>query len=222
MITETMVAEKLLEIKAVSLNPNEPFVWTSGIKSPIYCDNRLILGYPELRKEVAKGLTGLIESHFPEVELIAGTATAGIPHAAWVSDLLSLPMCYVRSSSKGHGKKNQIEGPVQTGQKVVVIEDLISTGKSSIQVANVLKEAGCRVLGIVSIFTYQLIEAEEACREANVPYYSLSNFSTLIDTAVKKGYLTEDNVAFVMKWRENPKEWGISTCYRLTKNVEHD
>lgn len=208
MNTETMVAEKLLEIKAVSLNAKEPFVWTSGIKSPIYCDNRLILGFPQLRKEIAKDLAELIETYFPKVELIAGTATAGIPHAAWVSDLLGLPMCYVRSNPKGHGKKNQIEGPFLPGQQVVVIEDFISTGKSSIQAAKILKEANCQVLGIASIFTYELIEAEEACREADVPYYSLSNFSTLIDTAVKKGYLTVDNVTFVKKWRENPKVWG--------------
>jgi len=208
MNTETIVAEKLLEIKAVSLNAKEPFVWTSGIKSPIYCDNRLILGYPQLRKEIAKDLAELIETYFPKVELIAGTATAGIPHAAWVSDLLGLPMCYVRSNPKGHGKKNQIEGPFLPEQQVVVIEDLISTGKSSIQAAKILKEADCQVLGIASIFTYELIEAEEACREADVPYYSLSNFSTLIDTAVKKGYLTVDNVTFVKKWRENPKVWG--------------
>lgn len=201
------VAETLLEIGAVSLNPNNPFVWTSGIKSPIYCDNRLILGYPEIRKEIAKGLCSLITEHFPDVEIIAGTATAGIPHAAWVSELLHVPMCYVRSSTKGHGKKNQIEGPIKSGKKVVVIEDLISTGKSSILAANVLKEAGCQVLGIVSIFTYELSEATNLCQEAEVPYYSLSNFSTLIATAVDKGYLTKDDMSSVLKWRENPKQW---------------
>lgn len=201
------VAETLLEIEAVSLNPNNPFVWTSGIKSPIYCDNRLILGYPQIRKEIANGLCRLITEHFPDVEIIAGTATAGIPHAAWVSELLHLPMCYVRSSSKGHGMKNQIEGPITNGKKVVVIEDLISTGKSSVLAANVLKEAGCQVLGIVSIFTYELDEAAYLCQAAKVPYYSLSNFSTLIATAVDKGYLTKEEMSLVLEWRENPKQW---------------
>lgn len=204
---DKMIAEKLLEIKAVSLNVDEPFVWTSGIKSPIYCDNRLILSYPSLRKIVAEGLASLIKSHFPDVEIIAGTATAGIPHAAWVSDILDLPMCYVRSSSKGHGKKNQIEGLIEKGKKVVVVEDLISTGKSSVQAAIALKEGGCEVLGIVSIFTYQLKEADEACQKAGFQYYSLSNFTTLIKIAEEKGYLHEDDVQYVLKWRQNPTEW---------------
>lgn len=204
---DKMIAEKLLEIKAVSLNVDEPFVWTSGIKSPIYCDNRLILSYPSLRKIVAEGLASLIKSHFPDVEIIAGTATAGIPHAAWVSDILELPMCYVRSSSKGHGKKNQIEGLIEKGKKVVVVEDLISTGKSSVQAAIALKEGGCEVLGIVSIFTYQLKEADEACQKAGFQYYSLSNFTTLIKIAEEKGYLHEDDVQYVLKWRQNPTEW---------------
>ena len=204
---DKMIAEKLLEIKAVSLNVDEPFVWTSGIKSPIYCDNRLILSYPSLRKIVAEGLASLIKSHFPDVEIIAGTATAGIPHAAWVSDILELPMCYVRSSSKGHGKKNQIEGLIEKGKKVVVVEDLISTGKSSVQAAIALKEGGCEVLWIVSIFTYQLKEADEACQKAGFQYYSLSNFTTLIKIAEEKGYLHEDDVQYVLKWRQNPTEW---------------
>lgn len=204
---EKFIVEKLLEIEAVSLRPDEPFVWTSGIKSPIYCDNRLILWFPELREKVAGALCGLIEERFPDVELIAGTATAGIPHAAWVSHFLGLPMCYVRSGSKGHGKKNQIEGLVETGKKAVVIEDLISTGKSSVNAVKALKEHQCEVLGIVSIFTYGLEQAKKACREEGIPYYSLTNFSALIDIAAEKGYISEENKEFVLKWRENPAGW---------------
>ena len=140
------IAESLLEIKAVTLSPNEPFTWASGIQSPIYCDNRLTLSYPDIRKKIATGLTNIITEKFPETELIAGTATAGIPHAAWVSDNLELPMCYVRSKAKGHGKGNQIEGKAEKGQKVVVVEDLISTGGSVITAVQALRESGCDVL----------------------------------------------------------------------------
>ena len=150
------IAESLLEIKAVSLRPNDPFTWTSGIQSPIYCDNRLTLSYPEIRRKIAAGLAEIITEKFPGTDLIAGTATAGIPHAAWVSELLNLPMCYVRSKAKGHGKGNQIEGNAASGQKVVVVEDLISTGGSVITAVEALREAGCNVLGVVSIFTYEL------------------------------------------------------------------
>ncbi len=155
------IAEKLLEIKAVALSPNQPFTWTSGLRSPIYCDNRLTLSYPYVRREIAKGLQKLILENFPEAEVIAGTATAGIPHAAWVSELMDLPMCYVRSKAKGHGKGNQIEGKVEQGQKVVVVEDLISTGGSVVTAVQALREAGCNVLGAVSIFTYGLEKGKE-------------------------------------------------------------
>lgn len=202
------LADKLLEIEAVTLSPKEPFTWASGIKSPIYCDNRLTLGYPTLRKEIAKGMTKLIQSHFPEVQLIAGTATAGIPHAAWVSDFLNLPLCYVRSSAKGHGKRNQIEGKYYEGQKAVVIEDLISTGKSSIQAALALKDAGVEVLGVVSIFTYELPEAVQQFKEVGIPYYSLTNFSTLLETATANGNITEEEKQYILKWKDNPKGWG--------------
>lgn len=208
MSIEQFLADKLLEIGAISLNPNEPFLWASGIKSPIYCDNRLTLGYPTLRKEIANGMAKLIKTHFSDVQLIAGTATAGIPHAAWVSDIMNLPLCYVRSNVKGHGKKNQIEGKYFTGQKAVVIEDLISTGISSIKAALALQEAGVEVLGVVSIFTYELSVADEQFKQVGIPYHSLTTFTTLLDTATTSGNITEQEKQFILKWKENPKTWG--------------
>lgn len=201
------IAEQLLEIQAVSLQPNDPFTWSSGIKSPIYCDNRLTLSYPEIRKEIAKGLAGLIKEHFSEALMIAGTATAGIPHAAWVSDLLNLPMCYVRSKAKSHGKGRQIEGKVQPGMKTVVVEDLISTGGSAIQAANVLREAGCEVLGIVSIFTYELEKGKRLLEKSNLQAYSLSNFSALMEVALEKGAIQSADLETLRQWRENPEHW---------------
>src|SRR3954469_15991400 len=185
------IAESLLEIKAVSLRPNNPFTWTSGIHSPIYCDNRLTLSYPEIRRKIATGLTEIITEKFPGTDLIAGTATAGIPHAAWVSELLNLPMCYVRSKAKGHGKGNQIEGNAASGQKVVVVEDLISTGGSVITAVQALREAGCDVLGVVSIFTYGLEKGRELLQENGIKSISLTDFATLIEVAIEKGYVSE-------------------------------
>jgi orotate phosphoribosyltransferase len=198
------IAKHLLEIKAVYLQPNEPFTWSSGMKSPIYCDNRLTLSYPEIRNQIADGLSGLIKEHFSDVDVVAGTATAGIPHAAWVSDKLNLPMCYVRSKAKGHGKGNQIEGQVKENQKVVVIEDLISTGGSAITAVEALREAGCEVLGIVSIFTYGLSAGEEKLVEANVVAKSLCDYNTLLEVAVKEGYVNEQDLNKLKMWRENP------------------
>lgn len=202
------IAALLLEIKAVFLQPNDPFTWASGIKSPIYCDNRLTLSYPNVRKEIAKGLSNLIKEKFPETEIVAGTATAGIPHAAWVSDVLNLPMSYVRSSAKGHGKGNQIEGKVEAGQKVVVVEDLISTGGSVITAVEALRAVGCEVVGVVSIFTYELEKGKELLKDANITNYSLTDFSTLIDVAKEKGYVQAEDLAKLAAWRENPTEWG--------------
>lgn len=165
------IAEKLLDIKAVALNPNDPFTWSSGLRAPIYCDNRLTLSYPEVRKEIAAGLQAIILDKFPDAELIAGTATAGIPHAAWVSDIMELPMCYVRSKAKDHGKGKQIEGKAVKGQKVVVVEDLISTGGSAITAVKALREAGCEVLGVAAIFTYQLEKGNEMLAEENRSIY---------------------------------------------------
>lgn len=203
-----LIAEKLLEIEAVALKPNDPFTWASGLKSPIYCDNRLTLSYPEIRWEIAGGLKNLIEENFPEVEVIAGTATAGIPHAAWVSELMNLPMCYVRSKAKGHGKGNQIEGKVSEGQKVVVVEDLISTGGSVITAVNALREAGCDVIGVVSIFTYELEKGREMLKEADITAYSLTDFSTLVTVANDKGYIRSEDMATLQEWKKDPAEWG--------------
>lgn len=201
------IAQKLLEIKAVFLQPNEPFTWSSGIKSPIYCDNRLTLSYPDTRKAIAKGLVSLIEEHYPKAELIAGTATAGIPHAAWVSDLMNLPMCYVRSKAKEHGKGNQIEGKAEAGTKVVVVEDLISTGGSAIKAVEALREAGCEVLGIAAIFTYELESGKEKLADSDITAHSLSNYSSLIEVAVEKEYVQERDLETLRKWKENPSNW---------------
>ncbi|MFJ7746975.1 orotate phosphoribosyltransferase [Peribacillus sp. NPDC097295] len=201
-----IIAERLLEIKAVYLQPNDPFMWASGIKSPIYCDNRLTLSYPAVRNEIADGLKGLIKQNFPDAELIAGTATAGIPHAAWVSDKLEAPMCYVRSKAKGHGKGNQIEGRALPGQKVVVVEDLISTGGSVITAVDALRKAGCEVLGVVSIFTYELEKGKEKLAEEGITNFSLSDYSTLIKVANDKGYITGVELEKLKKWRENPED----------------
>lgn len=198
------IAEHLLSIHAVSLQPSNPFIWSSGIKSPIYCDNRLTMSYPAVRKDVAKGLTQLINEYFPETEVVAGTATAGIPHAAWVSELMELPMIYVRSSAKGHGKGNQIEGKAAKGAKVVIVEDLISTGGSSIACVQALRDAGCDVLGVVSIFTYELDKAGKAFADIEVPYYSLSNYSTLIEVAAEHQYVTKEDLNKLRKWKQNP------------------
>ncbi|AKM18462.1 Orotate phosphoribosyltransferase [Geobacillus sp. 12AMOR1] len=202
------IAAKLLEIGAVALQPNEPFTWSSGLKSPIYCDNRLTLAYPDVRRTIADGLAELIRTHFPKADLIAGTATAGIPHAAWVSERLELPMCYVRSQAKAHGKGKQIEGKAEPGQRVVVIEDLISTGGSSLAAVRALKEAGCEVLGVAAIFTYGLDKAKQAFAEENLPAYTLTDYNTLIETAVRLGAVSEHDLATLRKWRENPEEWG--------------
>ena len=202
------IAESLLKIKAVALQPNEPFTWASGIQSPIYCDNRLTLSYPEIRKNIARGLSQLIKEHFSGTELIAGTATAGIPHAAWVSDELDLPMCYVRSKAKGHGKGNQIEGKAEKGQQVVVVEDLISTGGSVLTAVQALRESGCDVLGVVSIFTYELETGRKQLSEQNITAYSLTDFSSLVEVASEKGYIANSDWDKLMEWRKDPSEWG--------------
>lgn len=204
------IAEALLEIEAVSLQPENPFTWSSGLKSPIYCDNRLTLSYPAVRRKVAAGLKNLIVEHFPETEMIAGTATAGIPHAAWVSELLGLPMSYVRSKAKGHGKGNQIEGKVTEGQKVVVVEDLISTGGSVIEAVQALREAGCDVIGVVAIFTYELEKGKQQLDSANTSAYSLTDFTTLANLAEEKGQITKENLDSLAEWRKDPSGWGTA------------
>ncbi|WP_066318322.1 orotate phosphoribosyltransferase [Bacillus sp. FJAT-29814] len=203
-----LIAEKLLEINAVALRPQDPFTWTSGLRSPIYCDNRLTLSYPEVRRQIAKGLQTLIHNNFTGVEVIAGTATAGIPHAAWVSELMGMPMCYVRSKAKGHGKGNQIEGKVELGQKVVVVEDLISTGGSVITSVQALREAGCNVLGVVSIFTYGLDKGKIAFAEEGIVSHSLTDFPALVETAIEKGYISQADQESLLDWSKNPGEWS--------------
>ncbi|CAM4040636.1 orotate phosphoribosyltransferase [Lederbergia lenta] len=202
------LALQLLEIEAVFLRPNEPFTWSSGLKSPIYCDNRLTLSYPDLRKDIATGLVKIIKQNFPDVEVIAGTATAGIPHAAWVSDQLNLPMCYVRSSAKSHGKGNQIEGKALTGQKVVIIEDLISTGGSVINAAEALRSAGCEVLGVAAIFSYELDKGKELLEAANIQAKTLIGYSNLINVALEKKLIEEKYADTLKDWRVNPEQWG--------------
>ncbi|MCM3746268.1 orotate phosphoribosyltransferase [Paenibacillus pasadenensis] len=202
------IAGKLLDIGAVALSPDEPFTWTSGLKSPIYCDNRLTMSYPDIRELVAEGFAAVIREQFPDAEVIAGTATAGIPHAAWVAQKLNLPMAYIRDKAKGHGKQNQIEGRIAEGQKVVVIEDLISTGGSSIKAAQAVREAGAEVLAVVAIFTYQFASAEAAFAEAGVPLQTLSSYSALIDVAAERGIVASGQLASLKAWREDPASYG--------------
>lgn len=202
------IAKHLLEIEAVALRPKQPFTWTSGLKSPIYCDNRLTMSHPHVRDQIAEGFVTLIQSHFPDAEVIAGTATAGIPHAAWVAQKMNLPMIYIRDKAKGHGKENLIEGTVKPGQKVVVIEDLISTGGSSLKAALAVKAAGALALGVLAIFTYQLDKATAAFTEAEIPLFTLSNYSALVETAVQTGKIAADDMQLLQSWRENPSEFG--------------
>ncbi|WP_314113265.1 orotate phosphoribosyltransferase [uncultured Granulicatella sp.] len=201
MTLERKLAKELLAIQAVALRPNDYFTWTSGIKSPIYCDNRITMSYPSIRREIAAGMVEVIKEKYPAVEVIAGTATAGIPHAAWVSELLDLPMIYVRDSAKKHGKTNQIEGRVLEGQKVVIIEDLISTGLSSLKVAKALREAGAEVLGVVAIFSYELTKAHEAFSQAEVEYVTLTNYLVLVEEAVTSDFIHQDDVEKLLEWR---------------------
>lgn len=203
MTLERTIAKHLLDIEAVALRPNDYFTWTSGIKSPIYCDNRITMSYPKIRREIAAGMSKVIKEKFPEVEVVAGTATAGIPHAAWVSEVLDLPMIYVRDSAKKHGKTNQIEGRLLEGQKVVIIEDLISTGLSSLKVAKALEEAGAEVLGVVAIFSYELKKAQDAFATDNVEYYTLTNYNFLIEEAVASNYIKQGDVEKLLEWRNN-------------------
>ena len=203
---EIVVARNLLKIKAVFLRPNEPFTWASGIKSPIYCDNRLTLSYVETRKVVEEGLAETIRKYYPTCEVVMGTSTAGIPHAAYVSEILNLPMGYVRGGAKDHGRGNQIEGVVPVGKNVVVIEDLISTAGSSIEVVNILREAGCNVLGIASIFTYNLKKGIERLEAANVENHSLSNFEVLAKVAADENYIAQEDFAKVIKFQQNPSD----------------
>ncbi len=203
---EVKIAKDLLKIKAVFLRPEEPFTWASGIKSPIYCDNRLTLTAPEVRDDVENGLAKVIKEYYKEAEVLMGTSTAGIAHAAITGHILNMPMGYVRSGAKDHGRNNQIEGKLEKGQKVVVVEDLISTGGSVIEVVDALREAGAEVLGIASIFTYGMKKGLDRLSEANVKNISLSNFDTLVEVAAEEGYIKKDDVERLIAFRNNPSD----------------
>jgi orotate phosphoribosyltransferase len=202
-------AEFLLQINAIKLQPSSPFTWASGWKSPIYCDNRKTLSFPEVRSFIKDEFASLIRELYPQAELIAGVATGAIAHGALVADKLGLPFIYVRSGAKEHGLGNQIEGYFEPSQKVVVVEDLISTGGSSLNAVKSLREAGCNVLGMVAIFTYEFKKATEAFAAENCKLNTLSNYSVLIDAAVKSGYIGEAEVETLKKWRVDPASWGI-------------
>ena len=203
---EKLIAKDLLSIKAVFFRPEEPFTWASGIKSPVYCDNRLTLTAPKVRTDVEQGLAKLIKENFADVDVLMGTSTAGIAHAAITAHLLDLPMGYVRSGAKDHGRQNQIEGKLEKGQKVVVVEDLISTGGSVLEVVNVLREAGAEVLGIVSIFTYGMQKGIDRLNDANVKNISLTNFDVIADVAAEEGYIKPEDVQKLIAFRNNPSD----------------
>ena len=203
---EQKIAKDLLSIKAVFFRPEQPFTWASGIKSPVYCDNRLTLTAPKVRCDVEEGLAELIKKHYPTAEVLMGTSTAGIAHAAITAHLLDMPMGYVRSGAKDHGRQNQIEGKLEKGQKVVVVEDLISTGGSVIEVVNVLREAGAHVLGVVSIFTYGMKKGLERLAAADVKNVSLTNFDVIAKAAAEEGYVKEEDVERLIKFRNNPSD----------------
>ncbi|MBQ3417499.1 MAG: orotate phosphoribosyltransferase [Ruminococcus sp.] len=200
------IAQDLLKIKAVFLSPEKPFTWASGIKSPIYCDNRLTLTSVDVRTDVEEGLAQIIRENYPDAEVLMGTSTAGIAHAAITGHLMGLPMGYVRSGHKDHGRQNQIEGRLEKGQKVVVVEDLISTGGSVIEVVNVLREAGAEVLGIASIFTYGMQKGLDRLAAAEVKNISLSDFDTIVEVAAEQGYIKEEDVDRLKKFRANPSD----------------
>ncbi len=201
-----VIAKDLLDIKAVFLRPEDPFTWASGIKSPIYCDNRLTLTAPKVRNDVENGLVALIKEYYPEAEVLMGTSTAGIAHAAISAHIMGLPMGYVRGGAKDHGRQNQIEGKLEKGQKVVVVEDLISTGGSVIEVVNVLREAGAEVLGIASIFTYGMKKGLDRLAEAKVENHSLTDFDVIVKVAAEEGYIKEEDRERLVAFRNNPSD----------------
>lgn len=203
---ERLIAKDLLSIRAVFFRPEEPFVWASGIKSPVYCDNRLTLTAPKVRDDIENGLAEVIKKYYPEAEVLMGTSTAGIPHAAITAHILGMPMGYVRSGAKDHGRQNQIEGELKRGQKVVVIEDLISTGGSVIEVVDVLRKAGADVLGIASIFTYGMANSKERMEKADVKNISLTNFDVIAQVAADEGYIAPEDIKRLIAFRDNPSD----------------
>ncbi|WP_414840287.1 orotate phosphoribosyltransferase [Carnobacterium sp. TMP28] len=208
MTTKQIIAKHLLDIEAVSLSPANPFTWASGLKSPIYCDNRITMSYPTVRKEIAKSMAELIKKDYPDAEVIAGTATAGIPHAAWVADLLDLPMIYIRGKAKEHGKGNQIEGRLLPGQKVVVIEDLISTGGSVLEAASALKSNGAIVLGVAAIFTYELPKGVDNFKKNQLSMKTLTDYTTLTEVALETSAISNEEMTLLKKWKKDPIHWN--------------
>lgn len=207
MNTAQRIAKYLLDVEAVTLSPLEPYTWASGLKSPIYCDNRITMSYPEVRMNIARGLADIVRQKYQFVDMIVGTATAGIPQACWVSEALALPMAYVRVAAKDHGRSKQIEGFIPEKSKVIVIEDLISTGGSSIKACKVLEEAGHEVVAVLSVFDYELDSARQNFENAGIPYESLSNYSTLIDVAVSSGTISQSDLASLKAWRQDPQAY---------------
>jgi orotate phosphoribosyltransferase len=208
MSTPKHFAEKLMQIKALQINLQKPYTWASGWKSPVYCDNRKVLSYPYVRDFVKSELANMVLEHFPEAEVIAGVATAGIAHGVMAADLLKLPFIYVRSKPKEHGMGNQVEGVLEHGQKVVVIEDLVSTGKSSLQVVDVLREQGAEVIGMCALFTYGFPVADEAFKLANVPLFTISNYMALMEVEEEQGLVTAQEMEILGRWRMDPGKWG--------------
>lgn len=204
------VAKILLSINAVTLNPSEPYRYASGILSPIYCDNRLLMSYPEQRQKIRDSFATLIEDLGLKFDVIAGTATAGIPHAAWLAEKLRKPMIYIRSKAKEHGKTNQVEGVLKEGQSVLVIEDLVSTGGSSVAAVDAVRQAGGDVIAVIAIFTYEMEKAKDKFVEAECPLFTLSNFSTLVNVAEQEGYVSEEQRNIILEWNKNPVDWGKS------------
>ena len=203
---ELKIAKDLLSIKAVFFRPDEPFIWASGIKSPVYCDNRLTLTAPEVRLDIEEGLAEIVKTEYPDAEVLMGTSTAGIAHAAITGHLLNMPMGYVRSGAKDHGRQNQIEGKLGSGQKVVVIEDLISTGGSVLEVVDVLRKAGADVLGVASIFTYGMADGKKRLADANVKNVSLTNFDVIAKAAAEEGYIKPEDIKRLIAFRNNPSD----------------
>jgi orotate phosphoribosyltransferase len=204
----TKIAESLLQIKAIKLNNKEPFTWASGLKSPIYCDNRIALSYPKIRTYIRQQLVEAIEEKFGQVDVIAGVATAGIPQAALVAAAMGLPLVYVRSSEKKHGMTNKIEGVINEGQSVVIIEDLVSTGKSSLNAVDALRDAGASVKGMMAIFTYGLQKAEDNFEKANCQLVTLSDYDTLVNSATESGHISNSDLLSLMDWRKDPQAWS--------------
>lgn len=201
------IAKDLLDIKAVKLSPQAPFTWASGIKSPIYCDNRLTISYPAIRKTIAKGIAALIKEKWPQAEVIAGTATAGIPHAAWIAAELDLPMVYVRSKPKDHGRGKQIEGVLPAGAKTILIDDLISTGGSVLKAVAAARNEGADVIGVAGIFSYQLAAATENFAKEKLEFVTLTNYGELLDAAIKADYVSADQRSVLEQWRQDPAHW---------------